>query len=76
MSLRAAAERHENYGSISAETHKQVAEGSNESSIGDDDVSDDHNDNTLGDDTKVPGRRQIGVVSAVFIIFNRMIGTG
>lgn len=24
----------------------------------------------------VPGRSQIGVVSAVFIIFNRMIGTG
>lgn len=25
---------------------------------------------------EVPGRRQIGVISAVFIIFNRMIGTG
>lgn len=25
---------------------------------------------------EVPGRRQIGLVSAVFIIFNRMIGTG
>jgi hypothetical protein len=24
----------------------------------------------------IPGRRQIGVISAVFIIFNRMIGTG
>lgn len=25
---------------------------------------------------EVPGRSQIGLVSAVFIIFNRMIGTG
>lgn len=25
---------------------------------------------------ELPGRRQIGLVSAVFIIFNRMIGTG
>lgn len=25
---------------------------------------------------EIPGRSQIGIISAVFIIFNRMIGTG
>ena len=28
------------------------------------------------DDIRVPERRQIGLFSAVFIIFNRIIGTG
>lgn len=28
------------------------------------------------DDVRVPQRRQIGLFSAVFIIFNRIIGTG
>jgi hypothetical protein len=28
------------------------------------------------DDTEPPGRRQIGIMSAVFINFNTMVGTG
>lgn len=29
-----------------------------------------------GDESTLPGRRQIGLISAIFIIFNRIIGTG
>lgn len=37
-------------------------------------TSDRDSDKVVEED--VPNRRQIGVVSAVFIIFNRMVGTG
>lgn len=33
-------------------------------------------DSYADDDERVPGRKQIGLFSAVFIIFNRIIGTG
>jgi hypothetical protein len=39
-------------------------------------ADDDNIDFRGDDDTQVPKRRQIGVFSAVFIIFNRIIGTG
>ena len=61
MSLRAAAKHHENYGSTTLAGQRIEGAGRVE-----------------GDEFegKQPPKRRIGVVSAVFIIFNRIIGTG
>ncbi|KAG6915949.1 hypothetical protein DXG01_009171 [Tephrocybe rancida] len=72
MSLRNAGEAYENYGSIAA---VQPLLDANESS---DDITSLGGalDEGTGTEGKVQQRRQIGVISAVFIIFNRIIGTG
>ncbi|RDB26393.1 High-affinity methionine permease [Hypsizygus marmoreus] len=75
MSLRAAATGHQSYGSIgSATTLKQAAEINVEPVEEDNDALSANSEEE--DDGKRPERQQIGVFSAVFIIFNRIIGTG
>ncbi|KAG6840356.1 hypothetical protein C0991_007213 [Blastosporella zonata] len=71
MSLRNAGENYENYGSI-AETRPLLDNDAVESSASLGQVFDEG----TGAEGKGQDRRQIGQVSAVFIIFNRIIGTG
>ncbi|KAG5644910.1 hypothetical protein DXG03_007462 [Asterophora parasitica] len=72
MSLRELGERVDNYGSITTPLLDRVVDLDDDSDgikrIGEDGASE--------VEGKSGGRRQIGVVSAIFIIFNRMIGTG
>jgi hypothetical protein len=83
MSLRAALAIHKSYGSTSANSTRQQLNDSelrrhtsNFSGEDGDGVEDDMSSPLLASEGKVVERRQIGVFSAVFIIFNRIIGTG
>ncbi|KAF8071513.1 high affinity methionine permease [Lyophyllum atratum] len=73
MSLRAARENAENYGSITTPLLDHTASSNFGPTRGANTFDDDC---VIGTEVKVAGRRQIGVFSAVFIIFNRIIGTG
>ncbi|KAF5379736.1 hypothetical protein D9615_005786 [Tricholomella constricta] len=69
MSLRAAKASHENYGSISTPLlNEAVDHDEGLKRIGE--------DHAIDNEGKTQEQRQIGTVSAVFIIFNRIIGTG
>ncbi|KAG5643089.1 hypothetical protein DXG03_001585 [Asterophora parasitica] len=69
MSLRVSGERIDNYGSITTPLLDHPDDDDGIKRIGEEDGASEG-------EGKSEGRRQIGLVSAVFIIFNRMIGTG